>query len=152
IEMIACSEQRVESAQTLETARVRHLRHRETGVRQQMLREQQAMRLRELDRRHTQLELERSPQLATGDPELARQCVDALAIERARGNARRGGLRESRYRVDASEARRQLRTTAQTGPISSALRGGCIREEPAVPAERRARGADRPAVDARRRD
>jgi len=150
--VIATAEQRVEPSQALKAARIRDLRHRQPRVGQQVLREQQAVRLRKLDRRYAELSLERSPKLPARDAELARQCIHALAVERASGDACRGRLSESRNGVDSRESRRELRAAAQARSISGALRGGRIREEATVSTKRGARGADRPAVDPRRRD
>src|ERR1700682_6803246 len=63
-----------------------------------------------------------------------------------------GRLRETRRRIDARIARRELGPAPQTWPIALDLGGRRAGKEMTVLAPRRAHGAHGPAADARRRD
>ena len=84
----------------------------------------------------------------SADADLRRELVHAALVERALADqaqrARHGGGRA----LPGRAARRRLRPAAPAGP-EAGLRGrGRRRVEAAVPQQRRARGADGPAVDA----
>src|SRR6266516_2960812 len=112
------------------------------------------MRLRESQRRHADLALERAPQVALAHAQLTRELGDAAIVQRARGDPLGGYLGEARHRAQrwSTCPRRQLGTAAQAGPKARALGGRRGIEEAAVTVVRQARRANRSAIDARRRD
>ena len=110
------------------------------------------MRLRKLEWRDTDLSLERSPQMPLTDTKVPSELSDRAVVERACRNAVRRHVRETRDGIHDRAARRKLRTAAKTRPEARAVGGGRrLAEAPAVRL-RNARGADGPAVHARRRD
>jgi len=76
------------------------------------------MRLRQLERRHSDLALERAPQMALTDAKLSRQIRDAAAVQRPRRNPLRRHLREPRDRGERGRppSGRELRPTPQARP------------------------------------
>src|SRR5262249_41281777 len=78
--------------------------------------------------------------------------VESLVLERPVFHQRRGSLRETRRRVDARVARRELGPAAQARSVAARFRGRGARKEAAILALRRLDGADRAAINARRRD
>ena len=149
---VALAEQRVEPAQALEAARVGDAGHRQRGVRQEPLGQQQAMGLRQLERRHAQLALEHPSEVAVAHPQLARELPDPAAVERSGADPVGRHPGEPRHRVDDRAPRRQLGPAAETGPEPGPLGGrGRIEEAPAL-VVRDPRRTDRPAIDPRGRD
>src|SRR5260221_8072388 len=107
---------------------------------------------RELDRRDTDLALERPAQMALADPELAREDSHGTPVECSGANAQRGSEGEARDGIDRRPPGSELGPTAQAGPVPGALRRGGRDEEAAMARRRNARRADWPAVDGGRDD
>ena len=97
---IAYAEYGVESAQALEAARIGDARNGERCVREQAFREQQTMRLRELERRYTNFALECPTKMAFTHAHVVREIADAASVECAGGDAVGSDVRESRDCVD----------------------------------------------------
>src|SRR4029077_427573 len=75
--------------------------------------EQQAMRLRELERRDAELPLERAAQVPLADAELSRQVRHGAVVERDGTDAQRGREGEARDGVDRRPPRGQLGAAAE---------------------------------------
>ena len=127
-------------------------RDRERRIDEQSFREEQSMRLRELERCHADFPLERSPQMPFTDAEVASELSDGAVVERAGRDAVRRHVRETRYGVHERATRRELRTAAETRSESRAFGGGRRLEESPALRIRNAGGAHRPAVYACRRN
>ncbi len=144
-------EHRVEAPHALEAGGERDLGQRQRGVLEQLLREREPPGLRERDRRHAELALHRAPQVPCRHPELGRELVDGCLVQRALVDP--SGRRRDEHvdRIDLCIPRRELGPAAKAGAEPGGLgeRGGRV-ERAARPA-RQLRGADRAAVDARRR-
>ena len=149
---IALLEECVETPHAAEAARERNIGDRQRSVREKPLREQQPLCLCELHRRNPELGAERAAQVPVGNAQTHGKLVESLLLERAVFHHARGSLCETRRRVDARVAGRELGSAAQARPVAVGFRGGCARKESAVLALRRPDGAHRPAIDARRRN
>ena len=147
----AFREQRVEAAHTAEAAREGDVRERQSRVVEELLRERQPLRLRELDGRHPDRGLHRAAQVTGGHAELPRERVDRSFVQEPALDEPDRARHEPRQRVVVPRAGRDLRPAPEARAESRALRfrRGAV-ERAAVP-PRRPRAADRPAVDARRR-
>ena len=144
---IAAHEAVVEPSQARKAGSQRHVSHRQGGVGQQSLGQQQPLGLGIVDRRDTELRIEDPPQMPVGHTELPRDLGQTTHRECAVFNQCRRRLREPGTGIDARIARRELRPTAQAGPKARVLGCGSARIEAAIFATRRAGGADRPAID-----
>ena len=84
------------------------------------------MRLRQLERRHAHLALQRAAQMALAHPQLRGKLSYAATVQRARRDPLRRRLRQPRHRVELRRrsTRGQLGTAPQTRPESRALGGG----------------------------
>ena len=127
-------------------------RHRQTRVLDQLLRQQDPPRLGDRDRRGAQMLHEQTPELAAANTQPPRQGLDIRVIQPAGLDQAKG----TGDRVGAAEPEGQFgrgfRPAAQAGAKSGFLCGGRGRKEAGVcPLGRRCR-AERPAVDAGRRD
>jgi hypothetical protein len=146
------AENLVEAAHAAEARGQRHLGHRQAGVVQQLLGEQHAPRLGDGDGRGAEMVLEQPPELAATDAQPLGQYLDIgiAAVERTLGDQGQGAV----YRVGGAapegEVGRDLGPAAQAGPEARLLRRSGRGEEAAVLELGRARGADRPAIDAGR--
>src|ERR1043166_7752827 len=79
---VAFLKYRVESAQTLKSARVGYTRHRQRGVGKELLREQKTVCERELHRRYAKLAFARPAEMPLAHTELVRELRDTVAIQR----------------------------------------------------------------------
>src|SRR5258707_9094827 len=149
---VALLEERVETPHAAETARERDLGDRQRRVGEETLREQQLLRLREFDRRYAELAAESAAQVPVGDAQARGDSVQSFLVQRPVFHHARGGLREARGRIHARVARCELGSAAQARPVAARLRGRRARKEAAVLALGRLDGADRAAINARRRD
>ena len=145
-------EQRVEAAHAREAAGARDLRDGQRGIRQQPLGEQEALRLRILDRRHAEFRFEDPPQVPARDSDARREVLDAAGLEHAVFDEIDGALREPGDGIHARVAGSELRPATQAWPIAFDFRRGSAREEPAILPARQAHRAHRAAIDARRRN
>ena len=125
---VALGERRVEAAQAGKAAGQRHLRHRQRGVGEQLLGQQQAPRGQVVDRRHAMRGEEDAAQVAVGDAQPARRSrgsCDVVAVVRRllehaappAGPARCGESTSDRPGASSGRQRRQGRK-----PARSALR------------------------------
>jgi hypothetical protein len=146
---IARAEKVVEAAQAGEPARHRDVDHRHRAVREQPLGEEQALRLRVLDRRDAELLLEDSAQMAIGHPQRARELLEVRLREAPVLDHSRRGLGEAPVRIHRGVAGRELRAAAQARAKAAGFRRGRAREEAAVAPERRAHRAHGAAIDPR---
>ena len=145
--------QGVESPDALEAARERHLDDRQVRLGEELLGQQQALGLRQLDRRDAKLLPDGAAELARAQPQVSRQLLQAAPIvQGARLDSRRGRAGRSAHRVDRCKAGSQLGPASQARPESPLLRQCRVAEEPAPAAGGRPRRADRPAIDPRGRD
>src|SRR5262245_1747238 len=110
------------------------------------------MRLRQFNRRNTQLLLHCPPELAATDTEVARQPFQSMFVECTGRDARRCGFSEPRHSVYSCAAWRELRSAAQAWAETRAFRCGGAAEIPPVFPQRAACRADGSAVDRRGRD
>ena len=117
------------------------------GVGEEPLGQQQAMGLRELERRDAELALEHPAEMAVAHTELAGELPDAAAVERARADPVGRDPCEAGDGIDDRPAGRELGPAAQTRPKAGPLSGGRGVEEPAPVVIRNAGRAHRPAVD-----
>jgi hypothetical protein len=95
---VALEEQRVEARHAREPARERDARHRQLRLREQLLRQQQPLRLGKLHRRRAELRAHRPPQLPLTHAQLPRQRRQRLPVQRTRSDpgvrrARQAGMR-----------------------------------------------------------
>ena len=149
---VARVERVVEPAQAGKAAGKGDLGHRQGGLGQQLLRQEQAARQQQLDRRHAELLLDDAANLPRAQLELVGDFFEpGLFIESAFFEALDDQLRDALRIVHRRAARRQLGPAAQARTKAGllGLLGGV--EEPAVGFLRRLHRADRPAVDASRR-
>ena len=145
--------QGVESPHALEAARERHLDDRQVRLGEELLGQEQALGLRQLDRRDAKLLPDGAAELARAQPQVSGQLLQAAPIiQGTRLDSRRGRAGRSAHRIDRCEAGRQLGPASQARPEPLLLRQGGVAEEPAPAASGRPRRADRPAVDPRGRD
>src|SRR6266853_375444 len=151
-EAVALLEERVETPHAAEAARECHLGDGQRSVGEETLREQQLLRLREFHGRYSELGAESATQVPVGDAQAPGEGIESLLVQRPVFHHARGGLREARGRVHARVAGRELRSAAQARPVTTRLRGRGARKETAVLALGRLDGADRAAIDARRRN
>ena len=107
VQPVALGEGGVEAAQAAEAAGQRHLRHRQRGVGQQLLGQQQALRGQVVERRHAVRGLEDAPQVAVGDAQ-------------ARGEGGQVRVVARRARPVRSAARRVLGQRCATNPSATA--------------------------------
>jgi hypothetical protein len=137
----------VEAAQALEAAGEGDVDHREAGVGEQALGEQEALRLGELEGGDADLAPQRPPQVTLAHRELGGELRDAVAVQRAGADPVRRPRRQARHRAGQRLPRGEFRTAAQAGAEAGALgrRGGVV-EAPVV-RSRPPRRAGRPAVD-----
>ena len=98
---VARLEQRVEAPHARKTAGARDFRDGQRRIGQQPLREQQALRLRILDRRDAELRFENSPQVATRNADARCQMLDAACLENAIFDEIDRTLRETSAGIDA---------------------------------------------------
>jgi len=148
---IAVLEHVIEAPHAAEARRQRHFCHRQRGVGQQALGQQQLLRLRVFMHRYAELGVEQPPKVAFRHADARGQLGHASAGHEAIVDQRGGGLRQPPGDIRQAMARGQFRPTAQAWPEAMLFRsrGGLV--ERAVFALRRAHRADRPAVHARRR-
>src|SRR6266403_5843497 len=149
---IARFEQGVETPHAAEAAGKGDLRQAQPGFAEQALRQQQPLRLRQLDRRYPELGLGHPPQVAVADPERRREIADFGAGKCVLFDAGDGRADQPAYRIDRREARRALRPASQARPESRAFRGRCTGIEAHIAALRRTRRANWTAINAGRRD
>src|SRR6266568_7417333 len=149
---VALTEHRVEAPQAAEAAGESDPRHRQRGIGEQPLCEQQAMRLRQRERGDSDLALHGPPQVALAHPELPCQLGQGVPVQRAGSDPLGGGARQARYGVHLRSSGCELGAAAQAGTETRALRQRRRLEEAPVAGARHARGADRPTVHPRRRD
>lgn len=151
-EAVSTEEQRVEPANAPEAAGERNLGYRQRRFGEQALGGEQAVRLRQVDRRGAEHVACDAAKVAPGDAEVAREIVEPLLFERARLDARQRLRGEPLLLVDRRGAGRLLRTADETRPKSRLLRRRRRREKAPIGALGRPRRADAPAVYAGRRD
>ena len=145
LEAVLFQEKGIEPTQTSKARRHRYVDNGHLRIGQEPFREQQALRLRVIDRRHAELRGEHAAQVPIGDAEVGGQRVQVCVGQIAVFDARRR-LREPRRRIDACIARRQFRK-AQARPVPACSCRGAGKN--AVPL-RRFDGTYGPTVDARR--
>jgi hypothetical protein len=92
---VALAEGDVEAAQAFEAAREGDVGHRERGLGEEALGEQQAVGLRELDGRDAKLAPQRPPEVPLAHAQVRGQVRHAPAVQRARGDPLRGRGREA---------------------------------------------------------
>ena len=119
---------------------------------QELLGEQHAPRLGDGDGRGAEVLLEQPAQLPAADAQPLGQRLDAglVLVQRALGDQRERAAHGIGRAAPEGKVGRDLGPAAQAGPEARLLRRGGRGEEPAVLEFRRARRADRPAVDAGR--
>jgi hypothetical protein len=132
IQAVSLTEQRVEPAHALETAGIGDSRHRQSRFGEQLLCQQKAMGLRQLDRRHTQFRC-MARRNCGRSPQLARQSIEPVPVQRAGGdalrrrfgearngiNARAPGASSGRQRRHGRNPRAQRRGAAEVAPVLS---------------------------------
>jgi len=146
--MVEVLEGFVEPSDAAKAGGERDVAHRQRGIVDQLLGEEDAARLRHGDRRGPQVLPEQAPQLAFADAEASREAVHHVLVESAAFDQRERPGDRVRRTPPGGEIGRRLRPAAQARPESRFLRRGGGREELDVLALRRARRADRPAVHA----
>ena len=125
---VARAEEVVEAAQAREAARHRHVEHRQRGVGEQALGEQQALRLRVVDGRDAELLLEDAAQVAVGDVERGGERrrgsrPPAGRPRSARPRPARGAGSHRRTRSPGASSGRQRRHGRKPSPSAAAALG-----------------------------
>ena len=128
-EPVVRAKQGIEPPDALETAGEGDLDDGQVRLGEQLLGQQQPLRLGQLDRGDAELLLDGAPELPGAQTEVAGQFVQASAvIQGTRLDPARSGLGCSPDRVDRSMARRQLGPAAQAGPEPVSFGQGPVRD------------------------
>ena len=151
-ESVAVAPRGVEPAQRLKACGIGDLRDGEVRIGKKPLGEEKPVGLGEVERSDTGLALEGSPEVAHGDAETCGEVSHGAVVEGARGDAMRRGRGEAVDRVARRATRREFGPAAEARPEAGRFGRRRRRVEAAVLVAGDARGADRPAVDARRGD
>lgn len=146
-------EQGIETPDALEPAGECHPHDRQVRIGEQLLGQEEATGLGQLDRRDAVLLADGPAELSRAEAQVAGERLQAPPFVQRAGldpvGRDPGG---SPHRIDRGVTGRQLGAAPQTGPESLALGQRRVGEEPATVASGRPRRADRPAIDPRRRD
>ncbi len=142
----------VEPAEASESRCERHLVEAERGLVEELLGEMNAARERDLERRRADVLSEEPAQMAARDPEAVRQPFDSLAVQSTLADEPQRAGNDPRRSVPGGRSGSGFGPAAQTGAETRGFRGGRRRKIPHVLVLRRARRADRTAVDAGARD
>ena len=145
--MVGAAHGVVEAAKAGETRGERHLGHRERRLVDHLLGEEDAPRPRDRKRRYADVPVEQAPEMTATDPETPGQLLDAGAVERPVGDQGEGARYRARRAAPGGKFRRDLGPAAQTRPEPGRVRRRRAGQEQAVLDLRRARRANRPAVD-----
>ena len=125
------------------------LGHRQAGVMDQLLREQDASSLGHRHRRGSEVLHEQASEMARADAESLGERIDAglLAVEGAVGDQREAARHRVRRAVPGAEVRCGLGSAAEAGAEARRLGSGGGGVEPAILEPGGPRRADRPAID-----
>ena len=113
IEAVPLQEQVVEAPHAAEPGRGRDDGHRQRGIGQQPLGHQQPVRLRELDRRHTELRAEDPAQVAFGHADTPCERIDGMRVQETVLDQRGGRVGERAGQVEQPVAGRAGRQRMQ---------------------------------------
>ena len=126
-----------------------HISHRQCGLRQQLLGEQQALVERQRLRRYAQFALEQFAQVALADSQPQRQVSQRSLVERALAEQLQRALYCGGSAVPGRAVGGGLGAAAQAGSKTGLGRQGGAAKVTDIFLRRRPRRADRPAVDPR---
>ena len=147
-EPVVRAKQGIETPHALEAAGEGNLDDRQARLGEQLLGQQQALRLGQLDRRDAELLFDGAPELPGAQAQVGGQLVQApTVIQGTRLDPARRGLGGAAHCVDRRMAGSQLRPAAQAGPKAVALGQRPVCKEPAAVAAGTSSRADRPAID-----
>ena len=140
----------VEAADAAEAGGEGDLGHRQLGLVDELLGQQHAAGLRDGDRRGAEMLLEQPPQMALADAEPLGESIERRLVERAELDQRQRARHGVGGAAPGAEIGRGLGPAAQAGAEAGFLCRGGGRKEGHILFARRARRADRPAIDAGR--
>ena len=141
-------ERGVESPETVEAAGQGDRRDRQARVREQLLCEQQALRLPILDGRDAEFILKHPAHLAVRDPHLAGQFLEGMLGEKILADEIGGGPGKLAADFHGARAGREFRAAAFAGPEAGHFRLRRMAEETAVFLQRGFHPANGPAINA----